>query len=108
MSTETIISGGVWIQELLKRRKAKDPLYSTHIMAREIEISQTLISLIMNGKRPLSLKIAKKIIPKLKLTPQEEEQLLEVVSEEQKLRKQNRKKREHKPSSYQLMQYHQL
>ncbi len=56
-----------WLQNVYETRKMKNSLYSMRAFARDIQISQTLISFIWNDKRPLTLKQAKKVQENLML-----------------------------------------
>lgn len=60
-------------QQLLKdefsRRSAANPRYSLRSFAKALDVSPTILSLIMSGKRPLAKKTALKISDRLALTP---------------------------------------
>ncbi len=64
------------LRGLYLERRAKNPNYSTRAFARDLGISQTLLSLIMSGKRSLSAKIALQISASLGLSNQEQGALL--------------------------------
>lgn len=57
------------LRELYLQKKENAPSYSTRAFARDIGMSQTLLSLVMNGKRALSLKQAVKIAALLNMEP---------------------------------------
>ena len=48
----------------LDGRKVKNPNYSLRAFARDLGVSHTLISLILNGKRAMSQKMMKKLFEK--------------------------------------------
>jgi uncharacterized protein (TIGR02147 family) len=60
-------------QQILKdefsRRSAANPRYSLRSFAKALDVSPTILSLVMSGKRPLAKKTALKIADRLALTP---------------------------------------
>lgn len=80
-----------WLKLTLNKRREVNAAYSTRALARDLHISQTLISLILNGQRPLTRKVALKIMPGLELDQQEHAHFLATVELEQIQRKRNRK-----------------
>lgn len=80
-----------WLKLALEKRKEKNTSYSSRAFARDINISQTLISLILNGQRPLTKKVALKILPGLGFNPEETSQFMLVVQSEEVQRKLGRK-----------------
>ncbi len=72
----TIQSPPAFLRELFLMRKRKNPSYSTRSFARDIGISQTLFSLVINGKRHLTTKQAAQISILLGLSKEKTDQFL--------------------------------
>lgn len=58
-----------WLRDEFVGRKHKNPAYSLRAFARDLGMSQTLLSLVLNGQRPLTLKQAHKVSALLGLNP---------------------------------------
>lgn len=69
------------IQRILRERfegaRAKNPSYSIRAFSRKAGLSPATLSLVFNGKRKISRKLAAEISKKLMLDPQERAELLE-------------------------------
>ena len=79
------------IQSLLVRelteRKDKNPLFSLRAFARQLKISPAQLSLLINGKKKLSAKLAEQLIDRLNLDTSEALDLIDGSSHlKQKLR----------------------
>jgi uncharacterized protein (TIGR02147 family) len=72
---ETVALQKVLNEELL-RCKAANPSYSLRSLARRLKISPAMLSLVLNGRRPASRKLAQKVSRSLNLDPTEENELL--------------------------------
>lgn len=68
------------LRDLFLRKKERNPAYSTHAFARDLGVSQTLVSLLLSGKRVLSLKRALQFSLNLGLDKQQTQQLLDAVT----------------------------
>lgn len=66
----------------LGRKRFKNPSYSLRAFARQLGISSSSLSEIMNGKRRVSAKLALRIITRLDLTAEENEKLICLYQEE--------------------------
>lgn len=64
------------INEELHRRKAANPAYSLRSLARQLKISPAALSLVLNGRRPASRKMAQHLASRLGLDPLAEASLL--------------------------------
>lgn len=64
-----------WIKDVYETRRLKNASYSMRAFARDMKVSQTLISFIWNGKRPLTFKVAKRIQENLALPESEVSEL---------------------------------
>ncbi len=60
-----------WIKEIYLARKERNPSYSMRAFARDLKVSQAYISLLWNGKRPLSKKVANRMLENLKMPDDE-------------------------------------
>lgn len=60
-----------FLNTLFLERKSENPSYSTRSFAHDLGISQALLSLVLNGKRPLSVKLAAQIGVLLKFSDDE-------------------------------------
>ncbi len=56
----------------LEDSKARNSSFSLRAFAQRLDLSSGALSEVLNGKRPLSIAIKKRIAPKLLLSPQEE------------------------------------
>jgi uncharacterized protein (TIGR02147 family) len=63
--------------EIFQQRKRKNPLYSTHAFARDLGVSQGYVSLVLNGRRRLSLKRALQFAVLLRLEQPQARALVE-------------------------------
>ena len=89
------------LKEVYLGRKAKNRYYSLRAYARDLKVSQTLISLILSGKRTLTLKTAKRMSSLLMLSKEEEGELLDLTLEtKRKLREERRKERAQRALSH--------
>lgn len=61
----------------LGQRKERNPLFSLRAFARQLNISPAQLSLLINGKKHLTPKLAGQLIEKLNLTPSEAMDLLD-------------------------------
>src|SRR5450759_3159817 len=66
-----------WIRDVFIVRKQKNQTYSLRAFARDLGMSQALLSLVLNGQRPLTLRQAHKIAALLQLSPGEEKKFIE-------------------------------
>ena len=57
-----------WIE-----RKTRNSGYSVRAFARDLGVSQTLLSLVLSGKRPVTLELAARIAAVLKFSPEKSE-----------------------------------
>jgi uncharacterized protein (TIGR02147 family) len=71
------VSPAEWLRGVFLDRKAKNGAYSTRAFARDIGMSQSLLSRVMSGKRPLTLKQITGIAILLNLGPEETQRLQE-------------------------------
>ncbi len=77
--TRKKINQQVWLLNKLTERCARNPSYSLRSFAKTLDISPALLSLLMNGKRPLTRKTALKFSKKLALSQIECDELLSVI-----------------------------
>jgi uncharacterized protein (TIGR02147 family) len=68
-----------YLRTVFLERKGKNPSYSTRAFARDIGMSQALLSLILNGKRPLTVKQAAQVAVLLELDSDDSQDLLEAA-----------------------------
>lgn len=68
-----------WIRDAYLLRKQKNPTYSLRAFARDLGMSQALLSLVLNGQRPLTLKQAHKIAALLQLSPGDEKNFIDAT-----------------------------
>ncbi len=66
-----------WIRDAFIARKQKNQIYSLRAFARDLGMSQALLSLILNGLRPLTLRQAHKIAALLQFSPSDEKKFIE-------------------------------
>lgn len=76
------------LQRELERRCQDNPKYSLRAFARALDLSPTILSLVLSGKRPLSRQSAHKIMNHLLLCPDERAVLLEWANTKPGKRKQ--------------------
>lgn len=69
------------LHSLLEERRKKNRQYSLRAFARFLGVSPTTLSLIFQGKRPLSLKLALRVATKCNLSPGEKRKLLSSIVE---------------------------
>ncbi len=74
----TLTTPEQWIKNVYETRREKNSSYSMRAFARDTKVSQTLMSFIWNGKRPLTLKVARKIQEKLSLPENEVQELFQL------------------------------
>ncbi len=67
-----------FLKEIYLEKKDKNPAYSISAMARDLEISQSLLSLVLSGKRNLSSKKLIQVSNKLKFNTQQTEKLFNI------------------------------
>lgn len=65
-----------FLRELLAERRAKNPSYSGRAFARDLGMSQSLLSLVLNGKRPLTPRQAVQVSGRIGLSRAESERLV--------------------------------
>src|SRR5690242_880031 len=66
-----------FLRALLLERRRKNPAYSTRAFARDLGMSQALLSLILNGRRPLTMKQVARISILLNLSQEQSRDLME-------------------------------
>lgn len=71
-----------WLREDLLLRKQKNASYSLRAFARDLHVSQSILSFIFNGKRKMTLNLAERICLHLALTQVEKQMFLESVVKE--------------------------
>ncbi|MBI1859650.1 MAG: TIGR02147 family protein [Deltaproteobacteria bacterium] len=62
---------------VLRRRVRKNPGYSLRSLARSLGVSHSLLSLVLAGKRPVSRKLARRLVSEMTLSPEENRTILE-------------------------------
>lgn len=67
----------VWLSEQLEKRKTKNPSYSQRSFARTLGVHPSSLSQVLLGKRPLTLKAAKRISDALSLDPSERQRFMQ-------------------------------
>jgi len=67
------------LRDILVRKKTKNSSYSVSALARDLGISQSLLSRVMSGKRKLTLAQAQKIVLILNLSKSDERKLIEAT-----------------------------
>lgn len=70
-----------WIKEIYLARKERNASYSMRAFARDLKVSQAYISLLWNGKRPLSKKAAMRMLENLKMPADEIEKYGAIVED---------------------------
>ncbi len=70
-----------FLNHILKERKTKNPGYSLRALARDLQLSVTSLSLIINGKRAPSLKFLKNLQKNISISPLIYDQLEQECSE---------------------------
>jgi uncharacterized protein (TIGR02147 family) len=68
-----------YLRQVFLERRAHNAAYSTRAFARDLGISQALLSLVLNEKRPLTVKQAAQISILLNLSPDDSRQFLETT-----------------------------
>lgn len=68
-----------YLQKLYLERRERNRFYSMRAFARDIGLSQAYVSMILNGKKPLTLKQATRISALLALEPEKTEAFLNAV-----------------------------
>lgn len=76
------MNSSLWLLKELKRRQAKRPQYSLRCFAKTLQISPATLSLVLSGKRSMSLRVAKQVAEKLGLTAEERIQFLQLAPKE--------------------------
>ncbi len=66
-----------WIE-----RKTRNSGYSVRAFARDLGVSQTLLSLVLSGKRPVTLELAARIAAVLKFSPEKSEIFLRTTAQD--------------------------
>lgn len=67
------------IQNEIDKRKSKNPQFSLRSFAKLIGVSPGLVSLVVNGKQPLSKKVAAKILNNIALHPADEQDIQRIA-----------------------------
>ena len=67
------------LRDILERKKAKNSSYSVSALARDLGVSQSLLSRVMSGKRKLTLAQAQKIVLIIGLSKSDERKLIEAT-----------------------------
>lgn len=65
----------MWLSNLIAEKMKKNPHFSLRAFARRVEISPTVLSRILSGKRNLTFNLAVRIADALLFTPEEREEL---------------------------------
>lgn len=73
-----------FLKSELARRCESNPLYSLRAFSRSLEIDAGTLSGLISGKRPLSIKMAHRILGKLELGPLQKQKFLKSIIDEQK------------------------
>lgn len=68
------------LRDAFLKRQTKNPAYTTRAFARDLGVSQAFISLVLNGKRKISSKMALQFSQALKMSNSETERFLKTVS----------------------------
>lgn len=83
----------IYIQEILlsrlERGKIVNARFSLRSFARQLDLNPAVLSMILNGKRNVSLDMARKLGSKLCISPEEEEKLEEVFAERKESKDEN-------------------
>jgi len=66
-----------FLRSIFLSRRERNSGYSTRAFARDLGISQALLSYLLSGKRPLTVKLAAQISVALRLSPEDSERLVE-------------------------------
>ena len=91
------------LREELKRRVRQNPRYSLRSFAKQLQFSPSYLSMLLSGKRDITLEAAKKIALGLKLEKTKRAELLLEVTNHLRDRKSSpRKKPAHGPTSFQM------
>lgn len=86
-----------FLRSLYLEKKAKNQAYSLRAFARDLHVSHTLLSLVMSGKRPLSLKQAARMGVALGLSAEEHNALIQQVVGPQTKGRSAKRTRKNKP-----------
>ena len=68
------------LKQELERRMLRNPAYSQRAFARDVGLGAGAISEMFAGRRPLSIKVGRRVAERLGLTPEESEQFLIAVA----------------------------
>lgn len=68
--------GQTILRDAYQKRRAKNENFSLRAFARWLNVSPAQLSQMISGKRPMTMKIIKKILPKLELSPEEKQALV--------------------------------
>ena len=82
-----------WLQNIFDRRKLVQKPYSLRSFSKDVGLSPGSVSEILKGKRPLTVKQAKKIAVALKLPDSQLHALIELISLEKKSIPEGKKKK---------------
>lgn len=69
-----------WLREDFEARKRKNSAYSMRAYARDLKVSQSILSLILNGKRGIGLNLAERLSETLNLSKREKKEFLVCVA----------------------------
>jgi len=78
-SYQTQLSPAQILREIFLEHRARNAAYSTRAYARDLGMSQTLLSLILNGKRPLTLKQASQICVLINMSTEDSQSLMDAT-----------------------------
>lgn len=70
----------------LRKRKLKNPRYSLRAYARFLGLDPSTLSRILSGKQTPSIEVARKLLRKLCLSPQENRKIVASLAEDAKAR----------------------
>jgi uncharacterized protein (TIGR02147 family) len=76
-----------YLSDELARRCEKNSSYSLRAFAKALGIDAGTLSRILSGRQPLSFKMAEKILPKLELTPSQQNQFYQSLAQQLETRK---------------------
>lgn len=74
------------LNETLVQCRLRNPSFSLRALARKLDLSPAAVSEIINGKRPVTRRVAQKVVSRLGLDPQKSAQLLSLFPEGPKKR----------------------
>jgi len=74
------------LNETLVQTRLRNPAFSLRALARKLDLSPAAVSEIINGKRPVTRRVAQKVVSRLGLDPQKANQILSLFPEGPKKR----------------------